>query len=243
MVSGDTGKYLHVLHRQKAGRDVFLVCNQNHEGTARTFKFKVTAAGEPECWDPMRNEITVPTFRRRDACCVEIDLTLEPSESVLLVFQDQARQLPKRISSGMKALREIPLVKTLQAEFTADDKHITLKGTDTEAVIPSADPSAVQQDMLRKAAGRHFNASPVTANPMITSCTIPADLDLSKSRVFLAADDLTPEAAASASVNGQFAGGFIGQPLRLDITRLLKPGDNTIRLDPFAPKSARLVVY
>ena len=307
MVSGDTGKYLHVLHRQKAGSDVFLVCNQNHEGTARTFKLKVTAAGEPECWDPMRNEFTVPTFRRSDAKCVEIELTLEPSESVLLVFQDKARQLPQRLTSEMKAQREIPLrdarpapdknappklvvvkatygvpgdakrtrdvrdalqrridagerllevarladgddpafgvVKTLQAECTAGDKHITLKGTDTEAVMLSANPGAAQQEVLRKAAGRHYNASPVTANPMIAVCTIPADLDLSKSRVFLEAADLAPEAAASATVNGQFAGGFIGKPLRLDVTRLLKPGDNTIRLDPFAPKSARLTVY
>lgn len=123
------------------------------------------------------------------------------------------------------------------------DKHITLKGTDTEAVILSANPTAAQQHVRRKASGRHYNASPVTANPMISSCTIPADLDLSKSRVFLEADGLTPEAAASATVNGQFAGGFIGKPMRLDVTRLLKPGDNTIRLDPFSPKSARLVVY
>ncbi len=56
-------------------------------------------------------------------------------------------------------------------------------------------------------------------------------------------DELTPEAAASVTVNGAFAGGFIGKPLRLDVTRFLKPGSNTIRMEPFAPKSARLVVY
>ena len=83
----------------------------------------------------------------------------------------------------------------------------------------------------------------MTANPFIGSCEIPADLDLSKSRVLLEVDDLTPEAAASVTVNGQPAGGFIGRPLRLNITRFLKSGDNTIRIDPFRPKSARLVVY
>ena len=307
IISGDTGKNLHVLHRQKSGRDVFLVCNQNHEGGVRTFRFKVTAAGEPECWDPMRNEFTIPTFRRCDPNAVEIDLTLEPSESVLLVFQQNARDLPKRLNTGTKPQREIPLtdarpapektsagklvvvkatygvpgdakrsrdvsaalqrhidagerllvvsrlaegddpafgiVKTLDADCVAGGKHITLKATDPETIALSVTATDEERAALRKGSGRHFNASPVTANPMIAACTIPANLDLTKERVYLEADDITPEAAASVTVNGQFAGGFIGKPLRLDVTGFLKPGANAIRLDPFAPKSARLVVY
>jgi hypothetical protein len=135
------------------------------------------------------------------------------------------------------------VVKTLVAECTAGDKHITLKGDDTQTVILSANPSALEREELRNTAGRHYNASPVKANPFDAACAIPADLDLSKSRVYLEVDELTPEAAASVTVNGAFAGGFIGKPLRLDVTRFLKPGSNTIRMEPFAPKSARLVVY
>jgi hypothetical protein len=306
VVSGDTGNWLHVLHRQKAGLDVFLVCNQNLEGAARPFTFRAAVKGTPEIWDPMRNEITsIPC--KRDGENAEFSLALEPSESVLLVFQDQERKLPGRVTTGMKPQREIPLrdtpaaadktqpsklvvvkatygvpgdaqrsrdvkqrlqqridagerllpvvrladgddpasgvVKTLEAECTADGKTITLKGNDTESVILSANPSAQEQEVLRDAAGRHVNTSPVKANPFDGTCTIPADIDLAKSRVYLEVDDLTPEAAASVSVNGRFAGGFIGKPLRLDVTRFLRPGPNTIRLAPFAPKSARLVVY
>jgi hypothetical protein len=32
-------------------------------------------------------------------------------------------------------------------------------------------------------------------------------------------------------------------PLRLEITKHLKPGANSVRIEPFAPKSARLVAY
>ena len=135
------------------------------------------------------------------------------------------------------------VIKTLEAECTAAGKTITLKGNDTQSVILSANPSALEQEVLRDAAGRHDNTSPVKANPFDGTCTIPADLDLTKLRVYLEVNDLTPEAAASVSVNGRFAGGFIGKPLRLDVTRFLKQGPNTIRLDPIAPKSARLVVY
>jgi hypothetical protein len=306
VLAGDTGNWLHVLHRQKAGRDVFLVCNQNLEGAARQFKLRAAVNGTPEIWDPMRNEITsIPS--KREGQNTEFSLTLEPMESVLLVFQTKDRELPNRLSEGMKPKREIPLrdtrpeadktppaklvvvkatygvpgdvqrsrdvrerlqkridagerqllvsrladgddpasgvVKTLEAECTAGGKRITLKGNDTQTVILSDNPSALEQKAIRDAAGRHYNASPVEANPFNGSCEIPANLDLTKSRVYLEVDNLTPEAAASVSVNSQFAGGFIGKPLRLDVTPLLKLGTNTIRLDPFAPKSARLLVY
>jgi hypothetical protein len=55
-------------------------------------------------------------------------------------------------------------------------------------------------------------------------------------------DELTPEAAARVTINGKDAGGFIGRPFRLDVTRHLNRGANTIKIDPFAPKSVRLVV-
>ena len=44
------------------------------------------------------------------------------------------------------------------------------------------------------------------------------------------------------TINGEDAGGFIGKPLRLEATRHLKPGPNTIRIEPFAPQSLRLIV-
>jgi hypothetical protein len=45
------------------------------------------------------------------------------------------------------------------------------------------------------------------------------------------------------TVNGLDAGGFIGTPSRLEITRHLKPSANTLRIEPFAPESVRLAIY
>ena len=95
VVAGRTDNWLHVLHRRKAGRDVFLVCNQDHLGAAKNFRLRVTAPGEPECWDAMRNEISALPCRR-EGDVAEISLTLEPSESVLLVFNADKRDLPLR---------------------------------------------------------------------------------------------------------------------------------------------------
>ena len=45
MLEGETDHWLHVLHRVKAGRDVFFIANQNHQGEPRTFRFRITADG------------------------------------------------------------------------------------------------------------------------------------------------------------------------------------------------------
>jgi hypothetical protein len=135
------------------------------------------------------------------------------------------------------------VVKTLEAECTAGDKRIVLKGTDPERISLHGASSRRNQDLSQIAAGRPYTASPVEGDPFDGTCNIPADLDLKRFRVCLELNGLAPEAAASVLVQGKFAGGFIGKPFRLDITKHLKPGTNEIRILPFAPKSARLAVY
>jgi alpha-L-rhamnosidase len=91
--------------------------------------------------------------------------------------------------------------------------------------------------------GRALTLSPAKADPFDGHCDLPPGLNLATTRVYLEVTDLAPEAAARVTVNGRYAGGFIGQPLRLDITRHLQRGQNTLRLEPFAPESVRLVAY
>ena len=105
VVEGVTDNWLHVLHRQKAQRDVFLVCNQNHQGERRRFRFRITARGEPECWDAVRGEITALPYRRLREDQVEIALTLEPLESILIVFQATKLDRPPRLEPGSRPLR------------------------------------------------------------------------------------------------------------------------------------------
>jgi hypothetical protein len=166
----------------------------------------------------MRNEVSVPAFRRIDANSVEIDLTLEPSESVLLVFQEKKRPLPAHLAADAKCIREpIPLVR----------------------VSVPAEPATAQP-----VPGGKLTRSPIAAaDPFVGQCELPADLDLAKSRVLLVMDALAPEEAARVTVNGAYAGGIIGKPLRLEVTALLKHGANTIRIEPFAPKTAHLAIY
>jgi hypothetical protein len=134
------------------------------------------------------------------------------------------------------------VVKTLVAECTVGDQRVTLTGTDTQT-LAFGPQSPLDQELSRIAAGRQYTASPVAADPFEGTCILPGDIDLATSRVYLELDGLTPEEAASITVNGMHAGGFIGKPFRLDVTKHLKAGSNAITITPFAPRSAKLVVY
>ena len=386
VLEGDTGHWLHVLHRTAAGRDVFFITNQNHTGQPRRFRFRIKADGVPECWDAMRNEITaVP--HSRDSKYAELAMTFEPSESVLLVFQPQQRALPQRIEPGeTKPVRSIAIQrdptppapdptaglaakagpsleglswvwypeggpaqsaapgnvyfrksvtipegrKVKKAVFygTADNSfRLFVNGSRigssdasdlgwrnpveheiAKAVKPGAnviaiaannatdqpnaagligrltiefeqgEPMGVAVDATWKASKQEqagwtnaafddaawpaaklaapfgggpwgsltktmLTLSPVKSHPFAGDCELPADADLKKARVCLEMDSIAPEAAARITINEQDAGGFIERPLRLDVTRRLKPGANRIVIEPFAPPSARLVFY
>jgi len=217
VLEGETNHWLHVLHRVKNDRDVLLVCNQDHKGAAKRFKLRIRAAGEPECWDAMRNEITAIAFKRVNANTVDVDLTLEPAESVLLVFRHHAVKRPARITPGALPVRKpIAIART---NSPASASKVAKTKTKTRAI-----------------------ASPITADPFVGRCELPANLDMKNSGVYIEMDKL-PRSAASVKVNGVFAGGAIGRPWRLDVSRFLKPGTNEIRIEPLAPAAARLVVY
>ncbi len=384
VLEGETNGWLHLLHRQKAGQDIFLVCNQNHQGAARQFKFRANAVGEPECWDAMRNELTAIPFQRMGQNTVEFSLSLEPLESVLIVFQPKGQPRPTRIDPNTKPIREPiivprdpnpippePVVKKLksqlelplsgckwvwfpegdpaagvpagtryfrqtiaiptdrkikQAQFyiTADNsfecyvngkpvgagsaynqvitidmtKHVQpgLNALAVAATNGSDQPNpagligrfTVEFEQGPPLEGRidktwktsqqkqegwtnvHFDVSkwvpalesvefgkgpwgtfqdrqlavsPVAAaDPFRGRFTIPADIDRTKCRVFLEMKDL-PDDSAAVSINGAYAGGVIGRPGRLDITRCVKTGENKVFIEPLAPKSVRIVIY
>ena len=56
-------------------------------------------------------------------------------------------------------------------------------------------------------------------------------------RVYFACDDVEGEKSAAVTVNGAYAGGFIGKPYRLDITKSVKSGANTLETKPFRLKN------
>ncbi|HOX38109.1 MAG TPA: glycosyl hydrolase [Candidatus Brocadiia bacterium] len=382
VLKGETGNWLHVLHRVKTGCDVFFICNQNHAGDARNFRFRASAKGCPEIWDPLRNEIMALAFNRVDAGTVEFDLTLEPLESVLIVFQPEQVKRPEMITAVVKPLEapislnrqpwtgpapkkieikddnalslaenkwvwypddnplqaappgvrffastlQIPEGRTVaeaKMRLTADNDFVlfvngrktangdnwqrvyegdlkdSLRVGENALIVKVANTSAnpnpagligryrvtldngqviesridktwktskgtVNPEAPDLAGADWVNAveiapfgagpwgnpdhpaltlSPVEGDPFLGSFTLPKNWLEDGRRVFVEADAIAPEAAAAVAVNGVYAGGFIGKPLRLELTSKLKAGENVIEIQPFTPKGLRIVCH
>ncbi len=357
VLQGDTNRWLHVLHRVKDKQDIYMICNQNWQDQPRQFKLRLRSPGFPECWDAMTGEITsVPFKRTKDA--VDVYITLQPAESVMIVMNSEKRDLPARLDGSAKALASVPVTgsaakkteaatdlltgqhwvwypnswqnglayfrghmaipegrKVVSAKylFTSTDEYTTFlngKKIDTNigreiwrgpstmditdqivsgdnvfaveannsGLIPKAngligyciveldngEKIDFRVDTKWKATGTKTDGWQESAfddskwGPTITifyfgykgtgstftgTCELPSSVDLKKSRVCLEADSITSEEAASVTINGKSAGGFIGQPLRLDVTKFLKKGTNSIVFAPFEPKGLRLAVY
>ncbi len=116
VLSGDTEGLLHVLHRMKDGRDVFFLCNQQHEGPAKRFELRTHPFGEYhelEIWDPLRNELTSIPWRSDPDGSVVFSLELQPLESVLVVFRDWPGERPARLESDAIPLADAVIVERL----------------------------------------------------------------------------------------------------------------------------------
>jgi hypothetical protein len=91
----------------------------------------------------------------------------------------------------------------------------------------------------------------LTANNNVTlglvdesvSTTLTFNLPKLKSseRIFLSCDNVEGERSAAVSVNGAFAGGFIGAPYMLDITKAVKEGKNVLETKPFRLINPRII--
>ena len=86
----------------------------------------------------------------------------------------------------------------------------------------------------------------VTRSPFNESVATSLSFKLSDlqpgERVFFVCDDVEGEKSAVVTVNGAYAGGFIGAPYRLDITRAGKAGANALEAKPFRLKNPRVVI-
>ena len=94
--------------------------------------------------------------------------------------------------------------------------------------------------------GRLGRAPRFTSSPFSESVATKLSFTLPElkrgERVYLSCDDVDGENSAAVTVNGAYAGGFIGKPYRLDITKSVKSGANTLETKPFRLKNPRIVI-
>jgi len=120
-------------------------------------------------------------------------------------------------------------------------EHWTEAGFEDSAWLAARELASFGAGPWGMLSGR-LTLSPAQADPFVGHCDL-TQFDLAGTRVYLELRGISPEIAARVTINGKDAGGFIGSPSRMEISRLLKPGVNNLRIEPFAPESVTLAVY
>jgi hypothetical protein len=203
--AGDTGNWLHALRRvDREDRDIVMIANQNTDGGARAFSLLIPGTkGAPEAWDAMRGEFNSVPWREEQAGVV-IEITLEPVESVLIRFGGNST-LPLRLTPSSQAIA-------------------------TQAVEPAISATPVVYQTPKKG-----QKSPCTGVAFQGEVNI-SDVSLKSGRCAYLVCEMAPDAGEDATavrVNGEYAGGFIGKPYRIEISTRLKAGLNTVLIEPF----------
>jgi len=215
VLEGETDDWLHVLHRVKADSDVFFIANQHHDGPTKQFRLRAHAAGVPECWDALRGEIRSLAHQRAAEDAVDFSLTLEPLESVLVVFTPAKRSLPARLEADARPhvpsveVKRIPV--RVASPTVSTDEETPLAGCPW--VWHAGDPAAIP------ACKRYFRGT----------VEVPQARTVSEASIRLTADN-----HFVLHVNGKEAGGGSSgregwrRARTIDLAGHLKPGRNTL---------------
>lgn len=204
------------IHRKMNDCDIYFITNQSDNRLAFEAAFRVRGM-QPELWDPLNGRVRDLKVFTHNWGMTEIPLQLESYGSAFIVF---------RRSSDSRS--EKPMVKTnfpdpvtlLQIstpwEVTFDK---TLRGPENRIMMETPEDWTKSRDERI----RFYSGSAVYRNSF-TLGEIPAGeniiIDLGKVGVM-----------AEVKVNGRFAGGVWTSPWTVDITEMVKQGENILEIE------------
>lgn len=206
---------IHYGHRTMGDTDIYFLTNQTGERRRVTPEFRVKGK-QPELWEAVTGSIRIlPAFEQKEESTA-VPLSLEPYESVFVVFRDPAAAAStNQLSANYPEAEEVirltgPWKVTFDASQRGPAEPVqfdTLKDWTT-----SSDPRI-----------KYYSGTAVY--------TIPFELDQPSAEDHLFLDLGRVTAMARVTLNGHPAGGIWTAPYRCDITRLVKQGTNEVTIE------------
>jgi hypothetical protein len=212
-------------HRRLPDGDLYLLFNRKDE--TRTFDVTLATKGVAEAWDPIRG-----TIHRLDSNVTDtgtrLHLTFAPFEMVVLAIKPDASRAPRPAGPPHDAIREIPIPGPFKfrVEQTITRPHIAWNFSQADDGWATAPQPAVPEEMpagdwtvhgLPSFSGLGHYETQVTVDALPPDAR--AILDLGRVAV-----------TAEVFVNEKPGGYVFFAPYRLDVTDLLQPGVNRIRI-------------
>ncbi|MDF1561288.1 MAG: glycosyl hydrolase [Bacteroidales bacterium] len=204
---------LDYIHRQFANGDAYFVRNESEVNYSGDCTFRQSGKF-PELWDPSSGEqLKVKNFTKENGV-ITVQLNLPPAASVFVVFTDKER----------KELQTYVPSETLMEEKLAGPWKVTFPegwGAPSEISLDKL-ISWTDSDMD----GVKYFSGTATYNKPVN---INAELLDEGRRVSIDLGDVRD--VAEVYLNGQSAGILWKKPYSLDITDLIRPGENQLKIE------------
>jgi hypothetical protein len=215
------------IHRRSGDAEIYFVANSSNVRRNVEVTFRV-AGLQPEWWDPLSGRVSAADVSGRPEGRTTLHLDLEPYGSRVIVFSRRNLGKPKTLNPTVAAEMDLsngwkvsfgengkPVAMDHLRSWTDDDETRYFSGVATyEKTI------AVNQNMLRDGLAVHLDfgeGKAIPEQPIKAGMQTWFDPPIGE--------------AAVVFVNDQRAGSLWCPPYSLDVTRLLRPGDNKLRIE------------
>jgi len=217
IISGDTSKTdFDYIHYTIGESDVYFVTNQTTERKAINCQFRVSGL-QPELWDALTGEIReAQAFTQKDGLTT-LPLTLEPYGAIIVVFNKQIDE-----NQQGKAQRNNPdfkTVKNIDGEWEVNfDTHW-------------GGPASVTFPELMDWTKHPDEGIKYYSGAAIYNKTFHLDFEPEKDKqYFLQLEDVKDVGIAEVNINGKDKGVLWTKPFRIEISRELQKGENTLQI-------------
>ncbi len=212
-------------HREVAGMHIYFVTNQSGERVEFDAGFR-TVGMTPELWLPVDGSTRALSEYSVSGAHTSVPLRLEPFESCFVVFRDK---LAESNGDGGRNFTDATVVKEIDSPWTLRFDSSASKRGPAEAVVLEnlSDLSTHADDAIKYYSGNIIYETSVIIE------TLP------EGRLLLDLGDVG--AMAKVYVDNRYAGGVWTLPYTVDVTGLLKKGENNIRIDVVGTWVNRLI--
>ncbi|HTH37242.1 MAG TPA: glycosyl hydrolase, partial [Pyrinomonadaceae bacterium] len=219
-----SGKDFGVVHRRTADADIYFVANTSNQ--TRKVQIAFRSSGMAEIWDAITGRNAGANLVNANGSRTDISLTFEPYRSYVVVFANQGSLPIAGTRSETGAAIDLNSGWTI-AFGSRPPVQLTKLGSwaDNEATRYYSGTAAYERSI--EIADSFLRSGKVIELDLGEPVELPVQQLRNGMRTWI---DPPVREAAVIYVNGQRAGSLWCPPYRLDVTSLIRPGKNSLRI-------------
>jgi hypothetical protein len=201
------------IHRKLKNIDIYFITNQSDHSLYFNASFRVSGK-QPEIWNAVDGSIRdLPAFIQKGES-VTVPLKLDAFGSTFIVFRKAGVSLSEKIEANFPESEKLfDIITPWEVSFSD-----TIRGINEPFTMTSLkDWSKIPDEKIKYYSGAAVYKNTFTLNEIPST----GKLYLSLGKVGVMAE---------VQVNGQLAGGIWTAPWQIDITRLVKKGQNSLQI-------------